>query len=670
MKRLAVICLALLLVVPVFSQKHLQVTKIAKLKSKVAQTQGEQKLKWLDSLSTVMVSENSDEQDTVLLETLQLALELKSPDIAGQRLSDVMDFYNNVKGKPELSMELFKRHANLLPKISKSSVLAKIYLNLGDTHYFLNDYQRSIEYYDLTIMEAREAKEQRLEGLALMYRAATLGSKGEFPEASKDLQKSARIFAKIGDTANIINAKNSLSILYSKNSFFKEAAAERNEAIQLAKRVKHYDQLTMFYFNAAVDAKKMGNEELLLKNLHKSLEIAENHDSSLFYKPNILSQLATAYAHRGEIDTAEKYLEQLRQLPTNAVGNTQEAYLGALKYMAFAQENYDKALEYGLEDLEKKRRGSDFEEIMGAEKFLSEVYEAMGKHQLALSRYKNFNKIKDSISTAENVNALSYYQTLYETEKRDLIIEAQQSNIALLASENREKNQWLLFGSMGLMGMFGFVLLMRSRNNAKRRQKMQEYFSQELIKAQEEERLRVARDLHDSVGQKLMLLTKKTRSTGNVEMEALAGNTLEELRAISRGLHPANLEKLGLTNAIKVLINEVDANTNIFFTQEIENIDGMISKESSLHLYRVIQEALNNMLKHADAKAASVVIEKNGSTIETVIADNGKGFDFSDTIKDSLGMKTLLERAKMLNSKIDIQSQRNKGTTIRLSIPA
>lgn len=225
---------------------------------------------------------------------------------------------------------------------------------------------------------------------------------------------------------------------------------------------------------------------------------------------------------------------------------------------------------------------------------------------------------------------------------------------------------WFSLLSIISISVFFFI---HYKNKVER--KRNELYTHNLIKTQEEERMRVARELHDSVGQKLMLLTKKTKSMGNPEMEALAGNTLEELRTISRALHPANLERLGPSAAIRTMINEVDENTDIFFTYEIEDIDALLSKEASLHLYRIIQEVLNNMVKHSDTKSASVTIEKKAMTIETVIADNGKGFDHSEKLKSSvsLGMKTLLERAKILNSKIDIKSQLNKGTTVTLIIP-
>lgn len=228
---------------------------------------------------------------------------------------------------------------------------------------------------------------------------------------------------------------------------------------------------------------------------------------------------------------------------------------------------------------------------------------------------------------------------------------------------------WLFWATVLSIAAMGVFLIYYFKNRAER--KRNEAYTHNLIKAQEEERTRVARELHDSVGQKLMLLTKKTSANGNQEMETLASNTLEELRTISRGLHPAILERLGPTAAIRNMVDEVDSNTPIFFTHEIDDIDSLLSGEASLHLYRIIQEALSNMVKHAEAKAASVTVEKKQHTIIATIADNGKGFEISEKAKSasSLGMKTLLERAKILHSKIDIKSQPEKGTTLTLTIP-
>jgi signal transduction histidine kinase len=154
-------------------------------------------------------------------------------------------------------------------------------------------------------------------------------------------------------------------------------------------------------------------------------------------------------------------------------------------------------------------------------------------------------------------------------------------------------------------------------------------------------------------------------------MDILASTSLEELRSISRGLYPSVLERLGLTTAIKALIDEVDTNTDIFFSHEIENIDQLVSKEDALHFYRIVQESLSNLVKHSEAKAASITIEKNGKSIHTSIKDNGVGFDISSNknVQNSLGMKTLRERTRMIHSKINVMSILQKGTTVELFTP-
>jgi signal transduction histidine kinase len=199
---------------------------------------------------------------------------------------------------------------------------------------------------------------------------------------------------------------------------------------------------------------------------------------------------------------------------------------------------------------------------------------------------------------------------------------------------------------------------------------LQEQFSQDLIKGQEEERSRLARELHDSVGQKLMLLSKTTKKLGSENAEQLASSTLEEVRSISRGLHPSNLERLGLTTAINALVYDINANTDLFFTENIENVDNLLSKEYELHLYRIIQESLSNIVKHSEAKAVKLNIQKEDSKLTVSINDNGKGFDIASKKKSvSLGIKTLFERARIINAYIDLQSNIGKGTKLTISIP-
>jgi signal transduction histidine kinase len=109
----------------------------------------------------------------------------------------------------------------------------------------------------------------------------------------------------------------------------------------------------------------------------------------------------------------------------------------------------------------------------------------------------------------------------------------------------------------------------------------------------------------------------------------------------------------------------------MFFTNDIDSIDGVLDKESNLHIYRILQETLNNIVKHANATTVFVVIKKNVKTINIIVNDNGKGFNFIETKakNKSLGMKTILERSKIINSKLWIDSNLGKGTIVKLVIP-
>ena len=666
-----VLFLTLLCCTSIFGQDINIDKTIDLLEAKIEESVMGERLKWMDSLSNTIAYDTAFENDSIIKETARFALELDSFNISVWQTANLIYFQNNLQGNPKEGKQLFDDFLDHVSKVTDKKALAKFYLEGGDSYFFIEDYESSVTYYELAESNAKAANNRKYEGLAKLYKGGTLGSWGKFSEASQVLQEATKVFQETKDSFNILGAKNSLSILYSQNAFFKEAKQERDEAIELAKRLKSYGHLTSYYYNAATDARRQNNNQERLENLKLAQAASEKTHNPNFYEPIMLSSLSMAYSQMDSLSKAQFYLGELERKPQNTSGRNKESYLDALKYLAFAKGDYAKALKYGKEHLALKREGTNYEEIQESEFFLSEAYEALGNKEAAYFHFKRYNAIKDSINDIKKVKALSYYQTLYETEKRDTKIEKQTQDIALLDAKNKIQNQLLLFGSAGLLGVFSIIILMRSRNAARRRQMLQEEFSQDLIKAQEEERTRVARELHDSVGQKLMLLTKQTKSTGNLEMETLADSTLNELRSISRGLHPATLEKLGVTAAIKSMINEVDANTEIFFTNEIGPIDNLLSKEASLHLYRILQEVLSNMVKHSEAKAASVVIEAKDNLITATIKDNGKGFEFSEKVKigASLGMKTLLERAKIIRSTLDIKSKTNKGTTIELIIP-
>ena len=228
----------------------------------------------------------------------------------------------------------------------------------------------------------------------------------------------------------------------------------------------------------------------------------------------------------------------------------------------------------------------------------------------------------------------------------------------------------MLFGGAVFLMVIFIVIVFKSRSNVKKEKKRQEKFSQNLIQSQEEERRRFARELHDSIGQQLTLIKRKSQNLGQEEITRMIDNALEEIRSISRNVYPTLLKELGLTESIAQLINEYDAQTDLFFSVDIDPIDACFTDQISLNFYRLIQECLTNIIKHAKAKAVTIHIKKQHTTIIALISDNGKGFNINDAKKkNGLGLKTIFERIKIVNGKISITSTLGIGTSFTFFIP-
>jgi len=338
--------------------------------------------------------------------------------------------------------------------------------------------------------------------------------------------------------------------------------------------------------------------------------------------------------------------------------------------LSFAQGNYNEALKYGAEFLEAQQGKGNYEEILLAEAFLGNVYKSNMDINNANIHFLNYYKIKDSISSVQNVKSLAYYQTLYETEKRDLQINTQKANISLLNLQNKNKTQLLIFGFSGLIVLFGGIIIYRSFSNVKQREQAQHKFSQELITTQEQERTRIAKDLHDGVGQQITLLKMKAQNSDQTELSVLAHNALEEVRSISRDLYPVTLAKIGLKESLEKLLLDIDEETDLFVSVEIDDVNAHFNEIDSLNVYRFIQEAVSNVLKHAQAKTLIVNILKQSDAIHILIKDNGEGFDISDKNKqNSLGLKTMQERINILNGSVALKSKKGEGTSVIVQIP-
>ncbi len=208
-------------------------------------------------------------------------------------------------------------------------------------------------------------------------------------------------------------------------------------------------------------------------------------------------------------------------------------------------------------------------------------------------------------------------------------------------------------------------------------------YTLQLIASQEAERSRIAAELHDSLGQNLLLIKNRAQlalanenAPENLREQIerindLAAQTIAEVRQISHDLHPHQLDLLGLTRALRALIDNASESSAMVIDGKFDSVDDVFPREAATNIYRIAQESLNNILKHSRAKKARITLERDVHEVLLKIEDDGCGFK---TGRDGdggkgLGLKNIAERVRMLGGKIKMDSQPDKGARLEITIP-
>jgi ligand-binding sensor domain-containing protein/signal transduction histidine kinase len=222
-------------------------------------------------------------------------------------------------------------------------------------------------------------------------------------------------------------------------------------------------------------------------------------------------------------------------------------------------------------------------------------------------------------------------------------------------------------------------------NQMEERQAAQQAFSQQLIESQEAERKRIAAELHDGLGQNLLVIKNRAlfgllqpgdapRATAQLtDISTTVSQALDEVRQIAANLHPYQLDRLGLTKALTAMIHKVGEAAQLNIALSLDNVDDLLNPAGQINLYRIVQESLNNIVKHAAATEASVQLRRLPDSLRLTVRDNGRGFVPATVYlgsegKGSFGLTGLAERARLLGGTIHIESTPGTGTLITLTI--
>ncbi len=313
---------------------------------------------------------------------------------------------------------------------------------------------------------------------------------------------------------------------------------------------------------------------------------------------------------------------------------------------------------------------------------LAAVNELMGDYKEALKMSNVANKLSDSIQKVQLLEKMNEMEAKYKTIEKEKLI------LNLRAEKDRSQLKIFLVLSIAII-LFIVVLFIAYSYRKQRKlngqikinheialdkliKEKQLQVSESMLKGEEQERQRIAQDLHDSIGGMLTGLKFKIAGehSGNddlaSELPQKLNDILGEVRRISHNLMPESLRQFGLIAAMEQLCLAMK-NNNVMIQFENYEDEVQVDFQKGLAIYRVVQEAISNALKYADADLIIVQVSKSAGTLLVLIEDNGKGFDPA-TANYGMGLNNMVNRIKWINGSIDVQSKPGSGTQIEIGV--
>ena len=551
--------------------------------------------------------------------------------------------------------------------------------------------------------------------------------RGDFPQALDYFEKAMAIRTDLGDTAGMASLYNKIGIVHQKQGELKLALENQINALKIYEQLQQDLWIGYCLNNIAIVHQNLGNLDKSLDYHFRALEYRKKMNDT-YGEGGSYGNIGNVYFKLGDTNTAIVYYEKalfiLRQINDDEAISVQLRNMGNI--YAARGEN-EKALELLNESLLLREKLGDQKGISSTLIELGEVFTNQKKFdKAAQSLYRGLSIAKDIRVVEEEMGAYfglakmyalqlqldsafqytNYYiatkDSVYENRLAQQIIDAQekyetekkQQEIELLTKEKelteiglkQRKTEigLLIFLIISIVGAGIFVLYRRrqiqktaSDAAAIRHSEMQ---LKAVIDGQEEERRRIARELHDGVGQKLSGIKlnwetisgslKNSPKIGQLEkMTMMLDDAAGEVRTISHQMMPKELEQFGLLPAIRGILQFNFGNTETQFNFEESGMETRLAQDIELALFRVLQELLANILKHAHAEMVSIQLVRRSTQIMLMVEDNGKGFDFDNLKSSGIGLVNMESRIEAINGKLNYETAVGKGTVVTIRIP-
>lgn len=617
----------------------------------------------------------------------------------------------------------------LLPMYRKGPVNAKLLSDLGIAYVFSQP-DSAIFYLDKALKLSRQTKDIANEAKALnrkgiafdikhmpdsallyYYNAVHLSTKANEPSTTAgalnnigliywnmgDLEKAvehyiraAKIFDRVGDIKGLANAYNNIGLVLWDDYNLKEALAYSIKALTLRKQSNDEYGIGASYANLGLIYGDLNMLDSATHFLQLSIPIKQNlkDDYGLAKSYN---NLASLYERKKQWDQATYYFEQSLAI-SDRLGNTSGSASTLFNMASILL--YKKDFKGSMVILNRAKSLLDpskdaklYWKILHDEAL---SHRGLGNHEQATTVILRMIAMKDSVMNLEKSQTLEELELKYRTVVKDKKIQEQERIVAQtsLVAERRNRYIIILLSTLIIFVLSGSFYLQYNRRKTQAERDAAIILEREMglravLTATEDERKRIAKDLHDGVVQGLtglkLRLQNQLRNTllspeqqeGFKESAVMLDGSIDELRTISHRMMPRALSELGLVPALDDLLEKTFAQIDIRHEFEHHRVaEYRFEEHVEVSLYRICQELITNIIKHAQATAVSVQLLKTGSHLVLVVEDNGKGFKYNDSAnRNGIGLMNISSRASALKGEVTYTPSPKQGTVATIRIP-
>ncbi|HNQ11756.1 MAG TPA: tetratricopeptide repeat protein [Bacteroidia bacterium] len=558
--------------------------------------------------------------------------------------------YQTIKGEFTLALESYEECLKIKSEDKDSLGIASVLNNIGNVYLYRGDYDKAIEYFLKSIaIEETHGTDERLAESYMNVGSVYSGMK-RYHQALQYYKKYIELNDGLGKDNAVSEAANNIGGTYMNLNKIDSAYIYFLQAEKTALKWGNKTALATSYIGQANYFIKNNQLDKAFELLEQAIRLSEESGNT--------QQLAATHIDAGNIALKNKRLDQAFYHANTA--RTQALSIGAKK------------------------------EISNAYLLLSNVEQQRNNFKSAFDFLELHTLYSDSILNEQANETIAEMQTRFETEKKNAenTLLRSENQIKSLTIEKQDRQKNVLIAIAAIILLFAYVLFMYKKARQEKliqteRMAMQEQRSKAVIEAEENERQRIARELHDGVGQMIAaiklnfqnVVSDKAKSevlysdkVANVN--SMIDECAKEVRSISHNMMPNVLIRSGLVKAVRDFIDKISSTGLLRMELQVVGMEERMDPTFEHILYRVLQEIVSNIVKHAQANHVSIQFIRHDQHLTLMIEDNGKGFNIDQKENFSgMGLKNIQSRIEYLNGEVHFDSFPGKGTTVSIEIP-